>query len=60
MRFCGYDFIVEEDGTVVFDKELSLRMLDFEIGDSFIVTRDDDTGQVILKKDRKVNFDVIA
>ena len=58
MRFCGYDFIVEEDGTIIFDKEVTLRMLDLEIGDTFHITRDENTGQVVLKKDRKVNFDV--
>jgi hypothetical protein len=60
MRFCGYDFIVEEDGTIIFDKEVTLRMLDLEMGDTFFITRDENTGQVVLKKDRKVNFDVIA
>jgi len=60
MRFCGYDFIVEEDGTIIFDKEVTLRMLDLEIGDTFHITRDENTGQVVLKRDRKVNFDVIA
>jgi len=60
MRFCGYDFIVEEDGTIIFDKEVTLRMLDLEIGDTFHITRDENTGQVVLKRDRKINFDVIA
>ena len=60
MRFCGYDFIVEEDGTIIFDKEVTLRMLDLEMGDTFFITRDENTGQVVLKRDRKVNFDVIA
>jgi len=60
MRFCGYDFIVEEDGTIIFDKEVTLRMLDLEMGDTFFITRDESTGQVILKRDRKIDFDVIA
>ena len=57
MKFCGYEFTIEND--IKFDEELSLRQLDLEIGDTFYTTVDEESGQVILKKERKLQLDLL-
>ena len=57
MKFCGYEFTIEKD--IKFDEELTLKKLDLEIGDIFYTTVDEKTGQVILKRERQVQFDLL-
>ena len=57
MKFCGYEFTIEND--IKFDEELSLKKLDLEIGDIFYTTVDEETGQVFLKRERNLQLDLL-